>query len=230
MGLDSVELLMAFEETFDIAIPDEAAERIATVRDAIDYIYAHVPHADGELRQICRTQRAFHRLRRTLRDELHVERAAVRPDTRWETLIPIERRCEVWDRLKSVVATAHWPHLARSPETKALIVSLVVAAAAFSYAVAPSFKPAAASLAAAASSWAALRATEGWRTSFTGHATVGQTAELLALELPPAWHTAQADWTREQVRQTVRQLIVAQMNIDPGFDDDARFVDDLGVD
>jgi acyl carrier protein len=37
-SLDRVELVMALEETFDIEIPDEAAEKIATVKDAVDYI------------------------------------------------------------------------------------------------------------------------------------------------------------------------------------------------
>lgn len=37
-SLDVVELVMAFEEEFDIEIPDEDAEQIATVQDAVDYI------------------------------------------------------------------------------------------------------------------------------------------------------------------------------------------------
>jgi acyl carrier protein len=37
-SLDRVELVMAFEEAFDIEIPDEDAENIRTVQDAIDYI------------------------------------------------------------------------------------------------------------------------------------------------------------------------------------------------
>jgi acyl carrier protein len=37
-SLDTVELVMAFEEEFDIAIPDEDAEKITTVGDAIQYI------------------------------------------------------------------------------------------------------------------------------------------------------------------------------------------------
>ncbi len=37
-SLDTVELVMAFEEEFGIEIPDEAAEKILTVKDAIDYI------------------------------------------------------------------------------------------------------------------------------------------------------------------------------------------------
>jgi acyl carrier protein len=37
-SLDTVELVMALEEEFDIEIPDEAAENIATVQSAVDYI------------------------------------------------------------------------------------------------------------------------------------------------------------------------------------------------
>jgi acyl carrier protein len=39
-SLDIVELVMAFEEAFSIDFPDEDAEKIATVKDAIDYIDA----------------------------------------------------------------------------------------------------------------------------------------------------------------------------------------------
>lgn len=37
-SLDIVELIMAFEEEFNIEIPDEAAEKIKTVKDAVEYI------------------------------------------------------------------------------------------------------------------------------------------------------------------------------------------------
>jgi acyl carrier protein len=40
-SLDTVELVMAFEEAFDIEIPDEDAEKIRTVQDAISYIQSH---------------------------------------------------------------------------------------------------------------------------------------------------------------------------------------------
>jgi len=39
-SLDVVELVMAFEEAFDIEIPDEDAEKIQTVQQAIEYIAA----------------------------------------------------------------------------------------------------------------------------------------------------------------------------------------------
>lgn len=44
-SLDTVELVMAFEEEFNIEIPDEDAERISTVQDAIDYIKGNVKEA-----------------------------------------------------------------------------------------------------------------------------------------------------------------------------------------
>ncbi len=37
-SLDQVELIMAIEEEFDISIPDEDAEKIVTVQDAVNYI------------------------------------------------------------------------------------------------------------------------------------------------------------------------------------------------
>ena len=40
-SLDTVELVMAFEEEFDIEIPDEDAEKITRVKEAIEYIDSH---------------------------------------------------------------------------------------------------------------------------------------------------------------------------------------------
>ncbi|GIX30381.1 MAG: acyl carrier protein [Porticoccaceae bacterium] len=41
-SLDTVELIMALEEEFDTEIPDEEAEKITTVQQAIDYITSHL--------------------------------------------------------------------------------------------------------------------------------------------------------------------------------------------
>ncbi len=42
-SLDIVELVMALEEEFSIEIPDEEAENISRVREAVDYIQKHAP-------------------------------------------------------------------------------------------------------------------------------------------------------------------------------------------
>jgi len=41
-SLDQVELVMALEEEFEVEIPDEDAEKMTTVRDAIEYLRKHV--------------------------------------------------------------------------------------------------------------------------------------------------------------------------------------------
>ena len=41
-SLDQIELVMAFEEEFKINIPDEEAENIKTVQNAVEYVKAHV--------------------------------------------------------------------------------------------------------------------------------------------------------------------------------------------
>ena len=41
-SLDQVELIMAFEDAFDVEIPDEDAEKMRTVKDAIEYLQTKV--------------------------------------------------------------------------------------------------------------------------------------------------------------------------------------------
>ena len=44
-SLDTVELVMALEDEFDTEIPDEEAEKISTIQEAVDYINAHQKEA-----------------------------------------------------------------------------------------------------------------------------------------------------------------------------------------
>ncbi len=46
-SLDTVELVMEFEDEFETSIPDEQAEKIQTVGQAIDYIEEHMGQADS---------------------------------------------------------------------------------------------------------------------------------------------------------------------------------------
>ena len=60
-SLDTVELVMAFEEAFDIEIPDEDAEKIRTVQDAVDYIgtSAFYPLTDGNSPTVAQLKAAW---------------------------------------------------------------------------------------------------------------------------------------------------------------------------
>lgn len=44
-SLDTVELVMALEDEFELEIPDEEAEKITTIKEAIDYIETHLKEA-----------------------------------------------------------------------------------------------------------------------------------------------------------------------------------------
>jgi len=46
-SLDQVELVMAFEEEFDVEIPDEDAEKLATVSDAVSYLIEKAKVKEG---------------------------------------------------------------------------------------------------------------------------------------------------------------------------------------
>ena len=46
MGLDSVELVMQWEDFFHLEIPDHEASKISTIADAVNYISIHVKYVD----------------------------------------------------------------------------------------------------------------------------------------------------------------------------------------
>ena len=60
-SLDTVELVMAFEESFNIEIPDEDAEKITKVKDAIAYINSK--NLNGKKKSCCNGCRPYHACR-----------------------------------------------------------------------------------------------------------------------------------------------------------------------
>ena len=71
MGLDSVELVMAFEEEFEIEIPDAAAEEMVSVRDVRDFVVAELARNGREITPA----EAFERVRKLI-----VEHGNLDPD------------------------------------------------------------------------------------------------------------------------------------------------------
>lgn len=227
MGLDTVEILIAVERNFDMRISDEEARKIVTVRDMIDLVYSRVRDADTK---VCRTQRAFYRVRNAVGKELGLDRARIRPATRLERLIPIDRRREVWEKLQRAIGAPAWPELKRSSNVIALIGALTIGAAATVMALLPKAFGLALAIACLAG-LLAVKATAIWRVQFAHNkATVGQLAEFLAPDLPNAWRPARTGWTHEKVRLVVRGIVVEHLNVSPDFSDESAFVADLGAD
>lgn len=108
MGLDGVEFIMAVEEAFQIAIPDEDAERMLTPGDVVTYVFGRVGSEWGDG---CTEQRAFYRLRRASMKVFDQPRNAIRPVTRWDDVLPKRQRRHNWRLLHKATGTPHWPRL-----------------------------------------------------------------------------------------------------------------------
>jgi hypothetical protein len=104
MGLDTVELVMAFEEAFGLEIPNTAAERMQTVRDVIDYVVARKPIVPTTT---CSTQQTFYIIRRALGPTAG-RHARLTPDTRLEELSDRESWPRSWERIRTEGGSA-WP-------------------------------------------------------------------------------------------------------------------------
>jgi hypothetical protein len=89
MGLDAVELVLEVENAFGFSIPDDDAERLATVGQLYDYILARRFHAEQDS---CLSSMAFYRVRRALISVLRIPRDSVRVATALATIIPRRRR------------------------------------------------------------------------------------------------------------------------------------------
>ena len=79
MGLDSVELVMAFEEEFEVEIPDDEAERIVTVGDARDCIVGKL-RARAEDLDAVDPEEVWARIKAIVVDHIGVRPEKVTPD------------------------------------------------------------------------------------------------------------------------------------------------------
>jgi acyl carrier protein len=108
VGLDGVELVLATEEMFQIAIPDEDAERMVTPRQVVEYVLSRVGQAEES---VCLEQRAFYRLRRASMRLFQTARSAVNPSTAWDAILPSRARRHNWRLLHQATGTPQWPPL-----------------------------------------------------------------------------------------------------------------------
>jgi len=120
MGLDSVELVMAFEEAFGIGIPDGVASEMDTPRQTIDHVASRLATAPADR---CLTQAIFYRLRRGLRSESKAGFAS-RPTTRLHEIVGKREWPGLWARIRDAAGSPDWPdriswkgRLIEGPET-----------------------------------------------------------------------------------------------------------------
>jgi acyl carrier protein len=235
MGLDGVELVMAVEERFGIEISDEEAPKLRTPALLTEFVAKKL---DAQKSEHCATQRAFCRLRRAAMETFQIRRKQVRTDTRLEELFQPENRRELWDRFGWTVGAIAWPKLEYPWEFSGSVLTgvavIVGLSGFFLFLVIP--YPLWVGWLIAFSLWAAIttfvfQLARRFRTRFPERAeTFGDLSRRLVLTYPELLEGSSRPWTREDVRLVVREIICEQLGLANDFDDQADFVDDLGVD
>lgn len=110
MGLDTVELVMQVEESFDITISDEHASQMRTVGDVYSFII-HESRGKTRGHDRCLNAATFYELRRWL--VLHVEDASqLRPSSVVAATLPAKLRRSIWSQLADDMGL-HFPPLRR---------------------------------------------------------------------------------------------------------------------
>jgi acyl carrier protein len=98
MGLDSVDLIKAFEKGFDITIPDPDAEKLTTVGAVYDYIWDRIEKKHSSQ---CNSQILFYKLRRAIVDQTGVPIAIFTPATLMNEIIPWKNRKKEYSGLEN---------------------------------------------------------------------------------------------------------------------------------
>jgi hypothetical protein len=231
MGLDSVELVIGFEDAFGVAIPDEVATQLTTPRKVTDFIMSQVIVTEEPS---CLSQQAFYFLRGKLMPSLNIPRRDLVPNTELETIIPLESRRLVWAGLKSQFGQSALPSLAR-PIWLFALLSLITAFAfvsALIYAwndlrVGSSFAFFFGLLVALSVGYIGAVSTRWFKRNFRpGYQSLGDVAKYLSVHSPHVFKREKRGWIREQAAAVVRAIIIAQVGTED-FTEDSDFIDDL---
>jgi len=227
MGLETVELVIRFEEAFGITISDEVATSMTTPRAVTDYIMTQVATAEGSA---CLSQQAFYFLRRGFSNQLHLSRSEFHPEASLQKLIPKETRKTVWQQLQTEMGPNVLPHLARPLWLFYLLFvsTVLVSVLVFSVTPLPFQIRLILGLAMLAATGATLSlVTRPFKTEFRRRfRTVAALVDYLLLHSPHSFKREQRVWTRAQIAETVRAIIV-DVTGKTDFTEDSHFIDDM---
>jgi acyl carrier protein len=223
MGLDGVELVMAVEEEFKIAISDSDAEQCVTVGRLVDLVHARLRHTAQEP---CPSQHGFYIVRRQLMNVLGVTRAQIKPETRLDDLIGKKNRRERWrDLVESLTdKQTRWPALVRPTAINVVVFGVLPAATCIGLAVFTWLPFPLAFFAAVAVGFIGACLTVPFKCEFPHSFCHVQDMIKFTKTLDSRI------WSKEEVFQKVRAITVEQLGVkESQVTLEARFVDDLGV-
>lgn len=232
MGLDGVELVMAVEEAFDIQIDDAQAGKLLTPRLLTDYVLGQVTTATAS---VCLTQRAFNLLRKSLIHQCGFKRSQIAPDVSLPQLLPKPQRRKVIRQVVAELGIKKPPEFVRP---KWLITGLFVASILSGMGAVVLARPSAAPISlmlfavvATGIGVMGVKLTQPLCKEFPKELqTIGDLSRWVMTHKGDLADATPSGWTREQITIRVRELIVEQLGVKPGFSEDARFIQDLGMD
>jgi hypothetical protein len=108
MGLDSVEFVLALEESFDLHIPDADAVVLSTPRKVIDYLANRLTAANASP---CLDQMAFYSVRRAGMQVLGRARTTFTPQARWDEILHDKHHRRQWELVGKATGLPRWPGL-----------------------------------------------------------------------------------------------------------------------
>jgi acyl carrier protein len=234
MGLDSVELVMAFEEAFGVAIEDADAEKMITPGHVID----HIVRCRGVgTKNLCVTRRAFHRIRERLM-EVGVQRSAIRPGTSLAEFFPEDTRRSLWAIARGPISVHQWPELVRPAKLQKIIttVSLLVAGTVLiSSLISPSGRKILDSfllaiVSAAGTSLLLLQITQNQCRQFPGITTVRDLTIRVTAGGAASLLWKHEEFARGEIASLVKQIVIEQLGIrESDYAENKEFVRDLGM-
>jgi acyl carrier protein len=242
MGLDGVEIVMKVEETFDIVIENSEAETTVTPGQLIELILSKVGRTSHAA---CLTQRAFYRLRAALVGRLGFARDQLKPDTSLAHVFPRMARKE---RVREILATVGLQKQIEFVRPARVIHSIWWSMLCGGIAVTLFFAwhpivstSLATNLAfgSAVISGALFLATYGWLAFFVTRRTriefrpsmktLGHLSRWIVANGPQLVDAPPGEWSREQVSENVRQIVIDSLGCEKEYREDAHFVKDLGM-
>jgi acyl carrier protein len=242
MGLDGVEIVMKIEETFDVVIEDSDAEKANTPGHLIELVMNKVGRTNDAA---CLTQRAFHRLRASLMRQVGLKRDQIRTETSLANLLPRPARkrlcrqvlADIGVRNKFELVRPEWLHHSIFAVTLIVGIALALWVAwhpVSSRSILVNFMLGSPVMAGVYSfvilAWLSFIATRGMRTEFRPSiATVALLSRWIVANAPDLVNAPPGQWSREQVSQVIREIVIDQLGCEKTYREDAHFVKDLGM-
>lgn len=239
MGLDIVEMIMAVEERFGIAIPDEDAEKLSTPGKLTDYVWNRVRPSGNASANLpaCITQLSFHALRLSWMRTLDLPRSEFRPEVQLSEITPSRNRRQIWTFLGKNVGAVCWPELEYPRPFKAilLIMPITLLVLIYTWMVKALHSTGLSAVLVGVSSsigivWLVSRITRPLKRSIPSeYVQVKDLTHFMVARNPHLFKGNMKEWTLEGVRCAVREVIIEQTRVHD-FTDDSNFVKDLGLD